>query len=137
MQTMTITKPRILYVDEDAGDSFTLATMLKLANYEPVTANYASDALQIAQCEEFDLYLLSRRFPIGSGEYLCQRLHEIAPQTPIIFLSDASYATGQVANIRSGSDEYIAKSKDAREIIEAVRLVLSEGRNAGTALTLH
>lgn len=123
---MQPTKPRILYLDEDAEDSFTLATLLKLANYEPTTTNFASDALQIARSDDFDLYILSRRFPVDSGAYLCQRLHEIAPQTPIIFLSEESGASARQGSIRSGSEEYIAKSRDAHEILDAVRRVLSE-----------
>jgi DNA-binding response OmpR family regulator len=122
MQSM---KPRILYVDEDAEDSFTLTTLLKRANYDPITTNFASDALQIAQSDEFDLYILSRRFPVDSGVYLCQKLHEMAPQTPIIFLSDERGASAQQKEVRSGSEEYIAKSRDAREILEAVCCALS------------
>ena len=110
---MAQTKPRILYVDEDAEDGFTLTTLLRLASYEPVTANYASDALQLARTDDFDLYILSRRFPVDSGAYLYQRLHEIAPKTPIIFLSDDG-----------------AKSRDSREILEAVGHVLAAQNDA-------
>jgi DNA-binding response OmpR family regulator len=85
---MAQTKPRVLYVDEDAEDGFTLTTRLRLAGYEPVTANFASDALQMAQTDDFDLYILSRRFPADSGESLCQKLNQIAPRTPVIFLPD-------------------------------------------------
>ena len=125
---MPQTKPRILYVDEDAEDGFTLTTRLRLAGYEPVTANYASDALQMAQTDDFDLYILSRRFPVDSGAYLCQKLHKIAPQTPIIFLSDDG------APVRSGSAEYVAQSRDAREILEAVGRVLSARQSTAVAL---
>jgi DNA-binding response OmpR family regulator len=119
-------RPRILHLDEDAEDSFTLTTLLKLANYEPTTTNFASDALQLAKSDDFDLYILSRRFPVDSGAYLCQRLHEIAPQTPIIFLSEESGASARQESIRSGSEEYISKSRDAHEILDAVRNALSE-----------
>ena len=85
---MAQTKPRILYVDEDAEDSFALTTLLRLASYEPVTANYASDALLLAHSDDFDLYVLGRRFPADSGESLCRKLKQIAPRTPVIFLPD-------------------------------------------------
>ena len=125
---MPQTKPRILYVDENAEDGFTLTTLLRLASYEPVATNYASDALQLARTDDFDLYILSRRFPVDSGAYLCQRLHEIAPKTPIVFLSDDG------APVRSGSAEYVAESRDAREILEAVRRVLSARPSTSLAL---
>jgi DNA-binding response OmpR family regulator len=134
MQTMTTPKSRILYVDSDAEDSFTLASMLKRANYEPVTVNFASDALQIARCEEFDLYLLSRRYPVGPGIYLCQKLHEIAPQIPIVFLAQEKELADQFPGIRSGSDEYTVRAKDTREILGAVRLALSEKKDVATAI---
>lgn len=127
-------KPRILYVDEDAGGSFTLNTRLKLADYDPVTVNFTSDALQFAQCENFDLYLLSRRFRVGPGVFLCQQLHEISPQTPIVFLSDESASTGQTASIHSGSDEYTAKAGNTREILDAVRLALAGRKHASTGV---
>ncbi|HYJ46174.1 MAG TPA: response regulator [Pyrinomonadaceae bacterium] len=119
---MPLTKPRILYVDENAEDSFTLATLLQLADYEPVTTNFASDALQIARMDEFDLYILSRRFPVDSGAYLCQKLNKISPQTPIIFLTNDGGRNGEVT---SGAPEYVAGSRNGREILSAVRLALS------------
>lgn len=125
---MQSTKPRILYVDEDAEQSFVLDSLLRHADYDPVTANFVSDALQFARCSDFDLYLLSKRFPLGSGAYLCQKLNEIAPRTPIVFLSGHSDETGQSSLIRSGSDEYVTKSNENREVLEAVRFVLSKRR---------
>ncbi|MBD0325331.1 MAG: response regulator, partial [Pyrinomonadaceae bacterium] len=111
-----------------------LTTLLKLANYEPVTTNFASDALQIARSDDFDLYILSRRFPVDSGVYLCQKLHKISPQTPIVFLSEQAGSLNRQESIRSGSDEYITKSKDAHEILDAVRHALSESKGALAAV---
>lgn len=112
---------RILYVDDDAENSFILETLLRCASCEPVTVNFASDALQFAQGETFDLFVLSKRFPIGSGVYLCHKLHEIAPQTPILFLSDELAET-----VSSGSPEYMINSGDAREILANVQRLLSQ-----------
>jgi DNA-binding response OmpR family regulator len=89
--------------------------LLRLVSDEPVATNYASDALQLAQTDDFDLYILSRRFPVDSGESLCRKLHAIAPRTPIIFLS------------AGGSGDRAANS---RAILEAACRVLSAGRSA-------
>ena len=129
---MQMTKPRILYLDQDTEDSFTLTTLLKQANYKPVTTNFASCALQIAQRDDFDLYIL--RFPVDSGLYLCQKLHEIAPQTPIIFLSEGRSASARQESVRTGSDEHATKSKDAHQILDAVRCALSDRKDALAAV---
>lgn len=127
-------KPRILYLDLEAEDSFTISTLLEMANYEPITTNFASEALQLAECGGFDLYILSRRFPLNAGVYLCQKLHQISPRTPMIFLSDESSAGRE--GIRSGSEEYIMKSKDARELLAAVSQALAEKQSASMAAGL-
>lgn len=132
---MAQTKPRILYVDEEAEDGFTLTTLLRLAGYEPVTTNYASDALQLARSDDFDLCVLGRRFPADSGAYLCQKLHEIAPQTPIIFLPD-DYVAAHKQPIRSCPEEHVVGSTDAREILEAVGRVLSTRQSAVRTFSL-
>ena len=127
-------KQRILYVDDDAENSFILETLLRHANYEPITVNFASDALQLAQGETFDLFVLSRRFPIGSGAYLCRRLHELSPQTPILFLSDDADGFNQAERVHSGAQEYVIGSGDAREIIANVHHLLSEPTGVPTAI---
>ena len=127
-------KPCILYLDLDAEDSFTISTLLMMENYEPITTNFASEALQLAESGGFDLYILSRRFPVGAGMYLCQKLHEISPRTPMIFLSDESEAGRE--GIRSGSEEYVLKSKDARELLAAVHQALDGKKSASMAVGL-
>jgi DNA-binding response OmpR family regulator len=84
---MKTDRQRVLYLDEDAENSFRLDTLLKLSHYDPVTVNFASDALQLARNERFDLFIFSRSFPVDAGAYISRRLREIAPETPILFLS--------------------------------------------------
>ena len=128
---MQTTNPRILYLDQNAEESYAMSGLLKLANYRTVTTNFASDALQFARCDVFDLYLL--RFPVDSGLYLCQKLHEIAPQTPIVFMSDA---TGDVdAGERAPSTEHDKRNNNAEGILDAVRRALSNRKNASAALS--
>lgn len=122
---MEIKNRRILYVDTDAENSFILETLLRAASYEPVTVNFASDALPLAQGESFDLFILSKRLPIGSGVYLCQRLHEIAPRTPIIFLSDDADGFNPAERFLTGAQEYVISSGDAHDVVENVNHLMS------------
>lgn len=127
-------KQRVLYVDDDAENSFILESLLRHASYEAVTVNYASDALQFARGESFDLFVLSKRFPIGSGVYLCHKLHEIAPQTPILFLSNEADGFDLGEKVSSGSQEYVLNCGDAHEVIENVHHLLSQQTVAAEAI---
>ncbi len=84
---MQTERPRVLYLDEDAENSFRLDTLLKLSHYDPVTVNFASDAIQLAESERFDLFIFGKDFPVDAGRYLCRKFQELAPQTPVLFLS--------------------------------------------------
>jgi DNA-binding NtrC family response regulator len=94
---MQTERRRVLYLDQDVEQSFRFHTLLKLSDYDPVTVNFASDAIQLAHAEHFDLFIFSRRFPLDAGAYLSRKLQEIAPATPVLFLSD----TGAPLNLRT------------------------------------
>jgi DNA-binding response OmpR family regulator len=85
---MQTERQRVLYLDEDAEQSFRLDTLLKLLHYDPVTVNFCGDALQLARDERFDLFIFSHRFPVDAGAHLRRKLQEIAPKTPVLFLSE-------------------------------------------------
>lgn len=80
-------RARVLYLDDDIESGFRLDTLLKLSHYDPVTVNFVSDALRLAESEPFDLFIFSRQFPVDAGLYLSRKLQEIAPATPVLFLS--------------------------------------------------
>src|SRR5437868_5539661 len=77
---------RILYVDDHEDTAFMLTHLLGQSDYEVETVNSISAALEIIKREKFDLYLLDKRLPDGSGLDLCRKLHEITPEVPIIFI---------------------------------------------------
>lgn len=87
---MQTERQRVLYLDEDTENSFRIDTMLKLLHYEPVTVNFASDAIQLARNYHFDLFIFGERFPVDAGLYLSRKFHEIAPQTPVLFLCEGT-----------------------------------------------
>lgn len=60
-----------------------------------MTVNFASDALELAHKERFDLFIFGKRFPVDAGLYLSRKFREIAPQTPVLFLSENTDLPGR------------------------------------------
>jgi DNA-binding response OmpR family regulator len=118
---MQTTKRRILYVDEDGERSFIVATRLRSENYDPVTTPFASDALELARSESFDLYVLSRRFPLESGAYLCQKLFELTPDTPLISFTNSFNDRYEQEMIRSGGHEYLVEAGSLNELLAVMK----------------
>ena len=104
-----ITRPRVLYADDNEDACLMLSTLLGFSNIETTAANTIDDALKLARAEQFDLYLLDTRFPEGSGLELCRRLREFNPQTPIVFYSGDAYESDKAKGFAAGADAYLVK----------------------------
>ena len=116
---------RILYVDdhEDSAEMFRL--MLSAENVEVHIADSVEQALAKTRAEEFDLYVLDKRLPDGSGTDLCRMLNEIKPGVPCIFYTGDSYEVHRQEAFAAGARAYVPKP-DIDGLIETVHRLLSE-----------
>src|SRR5205809_7651518 len=71
---MSNTKCRILYVDDHEDSSLMLQLVLADSDYEVQAAHGFEQALKMAASENFDLYVVDKRLPDGSGLQLVQEL---------------------------------------------------------------
>ncbi|HBB89096.1 MAG TPA: hypothetical protein DC047_15935 [Blastocatellia bacterium] len=124
-------KCRILCIDDHEDASEMMKLILSHEDYEVVTAVTMSEALKLATASEFDLYVLDRHLPDGSGLELCQKLTEVTPGVPCIFYSGDAYAIHRSEAIAAGAQDYIAKP-DIDKLIERVNQLLAE-RECATA----
>ena len=122
---MPQTKCRILCIDDHKDASEMMKLLLSQEDYEVVTAETTKEAIELAKASEFDLYVLDRHLPDGSGLELCQQLSQITPGVPCIFYSGDAYDIHRSEALAAGADAYIAKP-DIDRLIESVRQLLSE-----------
>lgn len=125
-------KCRVLCIDDHEDTSEMLKLLLSQEDYEVVTVVTCAAALQLATSQEFDLYVLDRRLPDGSGLQLCQDLAKATPGVPCIFYSGDAYDIHRSEALAVGADDYVAKP-DIDRLIESVRELLSERECAKTA----
>jgi DNA-binding response OmpR family regulator len=118
-------KCRILCIDDHEDASEMMKLILSHEDYEVVTALTIGSALELATGSEFDLYVLDRHLPDGSGLELCQKLTKITPGVPCIFYSGDAYAIHRSEAMAAGAQDYIAKP-DIDKLIERVNQVLAE-----------
>jgi CheY-like chemotaxis protein len=118
-------KCRILYVDDHEDTSYMLKHLLGRSNYEVVVATGMEDALDLIRREPFDLYVLDKRLPDGSGLELCRKLNAVTPHVPIIFYSGDAYDLHIQEGLCAGAEAYIAKPY-IDELIKTVQHLLAE-----------
>ena len=118
-------KCRILCVDDHEDTSFMLTHLLGRSDYEVVIANSIKDALRLIKEEQFDLYVLDKRLPDGSGLELCQKLNAATPDASIIFYSGDAYELHRREGLCAGAEAYVAKP-NIDELISTVQHLLAD-----------
>ena len=122
---MTKTKCRILYVDDHEDSAEMLKLMLSADDYEVHIAQTLAEALAKAQSNDFDLYVLDKRLPDGSGTDLCRMLNDFSPGVPCIFYTGDAYEMHRQEAFAAGARAYVPKP-DVDELIQTVHRLMSE-----------
>jgi CheY-like chemotaxis protein len=126
---MRPTKCRILYVDDHEDTSYMLTHLLGQSDYEVVTASSMSEALDLIGSEKFDLYVLDKRLPDGSGLDLCRKLNKTTPDVPVIFYTGDAYALHREEGLCAGAEAYVAKP-NIDELVATVNECLADAECA-------
>jgi CheY-like chemotaxis protein len=122
---MTKSKCRILYVDDHEDSAEMLKLMLAAEDYEVHIAQSVEEAFAKAQTESFDLYVLDKRLPDGSGTDLCRMLNDVTPGVPCIFYTGDAYEMHRQEALAAGARAYVSKP-DVEELIQTVHRLMSE-----------
>lgn len=126
---MSTTKCRILYVDDHDDSAEMLKLLLAPMDYEVVTAGTLDGALELARTQQFDLYVLDKRLPDGSGVELCKQLNKMSPTVPCIFYTGDTYEVHRREAEEAGATAYVPKP-DVEALLETVQKFLSESECA-------
>ena len=122
---MSEVKCRILVVDDHEDTPEMLKLLLSGPDYEVHAAHSVDEAMQIAKLHEFDLYVLDKRLPDGTGIELCAKLNDLSPGIPCIFYSGDAYEIHRLEALAAGADAYVAKP-EVEVLIETVHRLLAK-----------
>jgi two-component system response regulator PilR (NtrC family) len=126
---MSNIKCQILYVDDHEDSSEMLKLVLSESDYEVQTAHTMEQAIQLAQAHQFDLYVLDKRLPDGSGLELCGQFGRLTPDVPCIVYTGDAYEIHRQEALAAGAAAYVAKP-DIEGLIETVQKLLSQSECA-------
>ena len=106
---MQSTKRRILCVDDNDDTCVMLTHLLDLQGYEATSVSSVPEALEVAQKESFNLYIIDQWFGQSSGTNLCRRIREFDPHTPIIIYSGTALDSDREGAMQAGASTFVAK----------------------------
>ena len=128
---MQLEKCSVLFIDDHEDTAEMLKLLLSNEQYDVTTAVSFKQALEVATQHKFDLYVLDKHLPDGSGLELCQQLHAITPGVPCIFYSGDAYDIHRAQAIAAGADDHVVKP-DIDGLIDSVNNLLAQ-RECATA----
>jgi DNA-binding response OmpR family regulator len=118
-------KCRVLIIDDHEDTAEMLKILLGEEDYEVTTAATVQQALSLAASKEFNLYVLDKRLPDGSGVELCTKLNQVTPGIPCIIYTGDAYEIHRVEAMAAGADAYVAKP-DLEGLIENISKLLAK-----------
>lgn len=117
-------KCRVLCVDDHRDTSEMLQMLLSEEDYEVHVAASVEEACHMAERTQYDLYVLDKRLPDGSGVELCETLAKITPVVPCIFYTGDAYEIHRREAFAAGAAAFVAKP-DVEGLINAVHQLLA------------
>jgi two-component system OmpR family response regulator/two-component system alkaline phosphatase synthesis response regulator PhoP len=127
---MTLSRPHVLLVEDEANIRELVSLHLRLEHAVPVEAEDGRAALELARQRRFDLVILDLMLPGLDGLTVCRAIRKDSPNqsTPILMLTARREETDKVLGLDSGADDYLTKPFGVRELMARVRALL---RRAG------
>lgn len=125
--------PRILIVDDDAGQRSLLSSFLKGQGFEIVTADSGERALESLQGGGFSMMISDVRMPGISGLETLQRAREQNALLPVLLVTAYADIREAVGAMRDGAVNYLAKPIDLDELLASVQKATGVNRRPPAA----
>ena len=116
--------PHILVVDDDRRIRNLLQSFLVENGFRISVAASAAEAREKMAIVAFDLVVLDVMMPGESGLSLTQSLRAEGNRVPVLMLSALAEATDRIAGLETGSDDYLIKPFEPRELLLRIRGLL-------------
>lgn len=113
---------KILIVDDDKNILVVLGLRLEAEGYIVLSANSVVEALKMAKDELFDLALVDLKLSENEdGIDLMERMHQVAPEVPVIILTAYGTINTAVEAMKRGAYSYLTKPFDRMELLLQIK----------------
>ncbi len=124
-----MTRPKLLIVDDEAGQRALLAGFLADKGYQITEAECAEDALAVYHSVFSPLALIDMKMPGMDGTELLRRLREINPFVQVIVLTAFGSVESAVGAMRAGAYDYLTKPvEDLEELLLKLEKATAQNR---------
>lgn len=127
--------PHILVVDDDRRIRNLLQAYLMENGFRISVAASAAEAREHMRIVAFDLVVLDIMMPGETGLAFTQWLRAEGNAVPVLMLSALAEASDRITGLETGSDDYLAKPFEPRELLLRIRGLLKRQEQPGRGQT--
>ena len=130
-EATTATPIKVLIVDDHPGVRAGIKNLIGVAKDIVIAGEGANgaDAIQLINAKHGDILLLDIELPDQRGDRVMHHIHELQPKMKVLAVSsysDREYILGMVEN---GAAGYITKDEAPVMLLEAIRIIVREGKD--------
>ena len=119
-----VSEARLLVVDDEPNIRDLLASSLRFAGYDVLSAGDGTEALRLATTEKPDLVILDVMLPDMDGFTVTRKLRASGVDMPILFLTAKDDMRDKVEGLQAGGDDYVTKPFGLEEVVARINAIL-------------
>lgn len=127
-----MTKPKILYAEDDDSLAFLTKDNLEENGYEVTHFANGKDCLESFKKTEFDVCVLDILMPKMDGFDLATAIRKENSNIPIIFLSAKTLKEDKLKGLRLGADDYLVKPFSIEELLLKIEIFLKRSKKSNS-----
>lgn len=124
-------KTRVLLAEDDFDFGSILKQYLEIHSYEVVWAKDGKEALEIFKNgneNPFNICVFDVMMPNMDGFTLAEKIIEINPETPFVFLTAKKMKEDRIKGLKLGADDYIVKPFEADILVLRLNNILKRAQ---------
>jgi two-component system OmpR family response regulator len=121
---MSTQKPTILLAEDDANFSMMLKVFLEMNGYEVDLFTDGKAALEALDSKTFSLGIFDVMMPIMDGYTLAEKVAQLKPDMPFIFLTAKAQKDDQITGYKVGARDYLVKPFDPEILLLKIQVIL-------------
>ena len=125
---------RILLAEDDLDFGNILKRYLEISGYKITWAKDGNEALELFKKETFNICVFDVMMPKMDGFTLAEKVIDINPETPFIFLTARKLKEDKIKGLKLGADDYIVKPFEADELVLRLNNILKRTEKAASQL---
>jgi CRP-like cAMP-binding protein/CheY-like chemotaxis protein len=128
--SIAMNPPKILIIEDNPQMLENIADIIKLANYDVITAPNGKKGVELAKSQEPNLILCDIMMPEldGYGVYHILNKDPETSSIPFVFISARSDQSDVRHGMNLGADDYITKPFDSYELLKVIEIRLKKNK---------